>query len=172
MPPARCRRRNGRSVRFSSEIRRSWADRPTANCRPRPLNLSPTATETTTGRFMFGVGVNSDAGLFGSIVIDEQNFNLFRFPRRWDEVKNFTAFRGDGQRLRLEAVPGTQVQRYSASWQNPYLFDTQNSLGVSGYYYSRQFIELVRAADRRRRVAGTPVYARPCREASAIAARR
>ena len=42
--------------------------------------------------------------------------------------------------MRLEAQPGTQVQRYSASWQNPYIFDTQNSLGVNGYYYSRQFI--------------------------------
>jgi outer membrane protein insertion porin family len=105
----------------------------------RPLNLSPIATETQTGRFMFGVGVNSDAGLFGSIVIDEQNFSLFRLPRGWDDVKNFTAFRGNGERLRLEAVPGTQVQRYSASWQNPYLSDTQVQLGVSGYYYSRQF---------------------------------
>jgi outer membrane protein insertion porin family len=105
-----------------------------------PLKLEPTAAETTTGKFMFGVGVNSDAGLFGSIVIDEQNFSLFRFPRRWEEIKNTTAFRGNGERLRLEAAPGTQVQRYSATWQNPYIFDTQNSLGLNGYYYSRQFI--------------------------------
>jgi outer membrane protein insertion porin family len=106
----------------------------------RPLPLQPRLEETTTGRFMFGVGVNSDAGLFGSVVVDEQNFSLFRFPHRWEEVKNATAFRGNGERLRLEAQPGTQVQRYSATWQNPYIFDTQNSLGVNGFYYSRAFI--------------------------------
>lgn len=113
--------------------------RPDGELGTRPLTLQPTATETQTGRFMFGVGVNSDAGLFGSIVVDEQNFSLFRLPRGWDDVKNFTAFRGNGERLRLEAVPGTQVQRYAATWQNPYLFDTQVGLGVSGFYYSRQF---------------------------------
>jgi outer membrane protein insertion porin family len=106
---------------------------------PKPLTLTPTGAETTTGRFMFGVGVNSDAGLFGSIVIDEQNFSLFRLPHRWEEIKNATAFRGNGEQLRLEAVPGTQVQRYSASWRNPYIFDTQNSLSLNGYYFSRQF---------------------------------
>jgi outer membrane protein insertion porin family len=106
---------------------------------PRPLTLNPFGEETTTGRFMFGVGINSDAGLFGSIVIDEQNFSLLKFPRRWEEFKNATAFRGNGERLHIEAVPGTQVQRYSISWQNPYIFDTKNSLGVSGFYYSRQF---------------------------------
>ena len=31
------------------------------------------------------------------------------------------AFRGAGQRFRLELVPGTQVQRYMISFQEPYL---------------------------------------------------
>ena len=57
-----------------------------------PMNI--TAEETQTGRFMFGVGVNSDAGLTGSIKIDEQNFDLFNFPRSWEDIKNFTAWRG------------------------------------------------------------------------------
>jgi outer membrane protein insertion porin family len=106
---------------------------------PRPLDIRPSLAETTTGRFMFGVGVNSDAGLFGSIVVDEQNFSLLRFPHRWGEISNATAFRGNGERLRLEAQPGTQVQRYSATWQNPYIFDTQYQLGLNGFYYSRAF---------------------------------
>src|SRR5262249_34865147 len=37
-----------------------------------PLDIS--AGETTTGRLMIGVGVNSDAGLVGQFVLDEQNF--------------------------------------------------------------------------------------------------
>jgi len=107
----------------------------------RSLPMSVSAEETQTGRFMFGVGVNSDAGLFGSIIIDEQNFDLFRFPRSWDDIKNFTAWRGAGQRLRIEAVPGTQVQRYTVTFQEPYLMDTPVQLGLSGFYYSRSFTE-------------------------------
>ena len=56
--------------------------------RPRiPLDIY--LNEAQTGRFMFGAGVNSNAGLVGSIVIDEQNFDwrrvahqLGRLPQR------------------------------------------------------------------------------------------
>ena len=41
----------------------------------------------------------------------------------------------------MEAVPGTQLQRYTVSFREPHLFDSQNSLGVSGYYYNRAFNE-------------------------------
>ena len=34
-----------------------------------------------TGRLMLGVGVNSDAGLVGNFVLDEQNFDITRLPR-------------------------------------------------------------------------------------------
>ena len=97
------------------------------------------AEETTTGRFMFGVGVNSSAGLVGNIVIDEQNFDIWRFPRGWDDIRNATAWRGKGQRMRIELVPGTQVQRYLISFTEPYLFDTPVSLGVSGFFFDRIF---------------------------------
>ena len=95
--------------------------------------------ETQTGRFMFGVGVNSDAGVVGSIVIDEQNFDWRRFPSTWEEVRSGQAFRGAGQRFRLEAAPGTQVQRYLVNFMEPYLLDTPVSLGLSAFYYTRIF---------------------------------
>jgi outer membrane protein insertion porin family len=102
-----------------------------------PLNVY--VDETQTGRLMFGVGVNSNAGLVGQITLDEQNFDWRRFPRSWGEVRNGTAWRGSGQHFRIEAMPGTVVQRYMFSFTEPYLFDTQNSLGLSGYYYQRFF---------------------------------
>lgn len=95
--------------------------------------------ETQTGRFMVGVAVNSDAGLVGQIMLDEQNFDWRRPPRSFQDVLNGTAWRGGGQRFRLEAAPGSQVQRYVASWQEPYLLDTNVSLNLSGNYYDRQF---------------------------------
>ncbi len=107
----------------------------------RPLPLRVVAEETQTGRLMFGVGINSDAGLVGSVIVDEQNFDWRRVPRSWADVRNATAFRGAGQRLRLEAVPGTEVQRYMASFQEPYLFDTNVSLGLSAYFYDRDYTE-------------------------------
>ncbi len=95
--------------------------------------------ETETGRFMFGVGVNSDAGVSGQIVIDERNFDIRRPPTRFGEILDGTAFRGAGQGLRIEAVPGSQVQRYVVNFTEPYLFDSNVSLNVSGFFYDRRF---------------------------------
>ena len=93
--------------------------------------------ETQTGRFMAGVGVNSDAGVVGSIVIDERNFDWRRVPTGWNDIGN--AFRGGGQHFRLEAAPGSQVQRYLASWQDPYWRGTPFSLGLAGSFFDRRF---------------------------------
>ena len=116
---------------FDPTLNPQW-DEPT-----RFIDLNPRLRETQTGRFMLGVGVNSDAGLVGSIVLDEQNFDWTRFPRSWEDIRTATAWRGAGQRFRLEAAPGTEVQRYMATFQEPYLLNTQYSLGLSGFYYTR-----------------------------------
>jgi len=97
--------------------------------------------ETQTGRFMLGVGVNSDAGVVGSITVDERNFDILRFPRSFEDFRNGTAWRGAGQRFRLEALPGSEVQRYLVSFQEPYLFDTAISFGLSGFFFDRRFRE-------------------------------
>ncbi len=90
---------------------------------------------------MFGAGVNSDAGVTGQIIIDERNFNLFRFPTSFADIVNGEAFRGAGQAFRLEAVPGTNVQRYLVSFTEPYLFATPISLNLSGFLYDRGFYD-------------------------------
>ncbi len=100
-------------------------------------NILVQTEEDNTGSLLFGVGVNSDAGLTGSIVLNERNFDITRLPTSIDDLLSGDAFRGAGQEFRLEAVPGTTLQRYTASWREPYLFDTQYSLGVSAYYYQR-----------------------------------
>lgn len=97
--------------------------------------------ETATGSLLLGVGVNSDAGLSGSIVLNERNFDIARPPLSIDELLSGRAFRGAGQELRLEAVPGTQFQRYTASFREPSLFDSPYSLGTSAYYYTRAYTE-------------------------------
>jgi outer membrane protein insertion porin family len=95
--------------------------------------------ETQTGRLQLGMGVNSDAGVVGNIVIDERNFDWRRYPRSWEDVRNGTAFRGAGQRFRIDASPGSEVNRYLVSFQEPYLFDSPISLGLSGSYFDRRY---------------------------------
>lgn len=106
---------------------------------PGYVDLIPEVTETQTGRISFGVGVNSDAGFLGNAIVDESNFDITRFPTSFREILNGTAFRGGGQQFRLEAVPGNQVSRYMISWRDPFFMDTNNSVGVSGFYYTRVF---------------------------------
>jgi outer membrane protein assembly complex protein YaeT len=97
--------------------------------------------ETRTGSLLFGIGFNSDAGATGSIVLNERNFDITKIPLSFDDLVSGGAFRGAGQELRLEAIPGTELQRYTFQFREPYLFDTQYSLSVGGYYYTRFYDE-------------------------------
>jgi outer membrane protein insertion porin family len=107
----------------------------------RPLPLDVIARETETGRLMIGAGVNSDAGLFGQFVIDERNFSIRRWPRSFEDIRSGRAWRGDGQQFRLEATPGTEYHRYMVTFREPYLFDTEIGLLLSGFFYSRNYYE-------------------------------
>ncbi|MBV10041.1 BamA/TamA family outer membrane protein [Rubinisphaera sp.] len=106
---------------------------------PGYVDLDVYLSEARTGRFMVGAGVNSDSGVVGNIVLEEQNFDIGRFPTSFRDVVDGYAFRGGGQQFRLEATPGSQVSRYLASWTDPYFLDTDYSLGVSGFFYERFF---------------------------------
>jgi len=112
---------------------------PTAQFNDPMVDVYVDLEETQTGRFLLGVGINSDAGVVGQIMLDERNFNWRRPPRSWQDVVDGTAWRGGGQRLRLEAAPGSQVQRYLINFQEPFLMGTPVSLGLGGSYYDRRF---------------------------------
>ncbi len=97
--------------------------------------------EANTGSLVFGVGVNSNSGLTGSIVLNERNFDIMRPPTSFEDLLSGDAWRGGGQEFQINAMPGTVLQRYSVSWSEPYLFETPNRLGLSGYYYTRIYNE-------------------------------
>lgn len=97
--------------------------------------------ETRTGQFMVGAGVNSNSGVNGSIVLNERNFDIMRFPTSWDDFRYGRAWRGAGQEFRLEAVPATTFQRYTATFREPYLFDSKFGFTNSAYFFERQYVE-------------------------------
>jgi outer membrane protein assembly factor BamA len=97
--------------------------------------------EKPTGSLLFGVGFNSDAGVVGSIVLNEKNFDILKPPQSFADIFEGRAFRGAGQEFRAEAVPGSQLQRYTVSFREPYLFDQPYGFGTSAYYYDRIYNE-------------------------------
>lgn len=97
--------------------------------------------ETQTGRFNFGGAYNSDNGIVGQFTIDEKNFDITRWPRRFSDIIDGTAWRGGGQRFKLELVPGANLERYSVSLTEPYLFNTDYSLSVSAYLFGRNYFD-------------------------------
>lgn len=107
---------------------------------PTPLtDIIVNVAEAQTGRLLIGAAVNSNAGLTGQIVLDEKNFDWRRFPRGWDDLPN--AFRGGGQGFRIEAMPGSQVQRYMVQFTEPYLLDTRVSFNMSGFLFDRSYFD-------------------------------
>ncbi|MFO0890999.1 MAG: POTRA domain-containing protein [Isosphaeraceae bacterium] len=93
--------------------------------------------EAPTGRFMVGVAASSFQGLFGNVTVYEKNFDIFNFPRSFNDIFNGTAFRGGGQEFRLDIQPGTQINRFQVSLREPYLFDLPIGAGVAGYWFTR-----------------------------------
>ena len=89
--------------------------------------------ERRTGRVILGGTVNSDLGVAGGVIIEERNFNI----RALQPGPNFLL--GGRQHLRLEAMPGTEVQRYTFSWTQPNLFGVSPySLSLGGFFYTRE----------------------------------
>ena len=111
---------------------------------PFPANyadLDVYVAETETGRINFGGAYNSDQGIVGQFTVDERNFDITRWPTSLRDLIGGTAFRGGGQQFKLELVPGQNLQRYSVSLTEPYLFGTDYSLSVSGYLFGRNFFD-------------------------------
>ena len=101
------------------------------------------------GDFIFGIGVNSNSGAVGSIVLDLKNFDLFDWPRSFAEFIKLRSFRGAGQRLRIEAQPGTEFNRFRIDFSEPYFLDRPIRFGTGLYYFERD-----RQAYDERRVGG------------------
>jgi outer membrane protein insertion porin family len=113
--------------------------------------------ETQTAAFLFGVDVNSDYGLNGTFVYNERNFDILGWPSSFEELISGRAFRGGGQELRVELVPGTDEQRYLVSFREPYLFDSLFFFQASGYFTENDFREYHESRLGTRLTVGRPI---------------
>ncbi|MEE2882510.1 MAG: outer membrane protein assembly factor BamA [Planctomycetota bacterium] len=87
--------------------------------------------EGTTGRALFGVGYSSGRGVVGNLHLEKRNFDITDWPDSLTDLPG--SFSGAGQRLILEAQPGTEYSRYRVLFQEPFLMGSQNSLRLAAY---------------------------------------
>lgn len=93
--------------------------------------------EGDTVLFLVGVGVSTNSGVLGSLTVNNRNFDLYDWPRTPGEFFRGQSFRGDGQQLRFQAEPGTEVSRFRIDFTEPYLFDKPLRYDFSVYLFQR-----------------------------------
>ncbi|GAB4186374.1 MAG: outer membrane protein assembly factor BamA [Phycisphaeraceae bacterium] len=96
-------------------------------------------TEATTGSVSFGAGISSDAGVLGAIDLRQRNFDITDVPQTPKELFTGRAFRGAGQSFALSLQPGDEVSRYSISFHEPSVLETDYSFGTSLFQFQREY---------------------------------
>lgn len=90
---------------------------------PEKLVLNLDVKEKPTGRVGFGAGFSTGSGVAGLLFLNEDN--LF----------------GLGRRLGINLSVGTRTERYELFYEDPALFDTNYSLGLSVFKAERDFTD-------------------------------
>ncbi|MFC1792205.1 outer membrane protein assembly factor [Planctomycetota bacterium] len=93
--------------------------------------------EGLTGIWNPGVAVGSDSGVVGQLIWEQRNFDARDWPESFEEFITMRAFKGAGQNLRVELMPGTEWSRYSVTFTEYYFQDKPTSLDVIGSSYER-----------------------------------
>jgi outer membrane protein insertion porin family len=94
--------------------------------------------EQNSGSISFGAGVSSDVGVIGAIDLVQRNFDLTDLPESWGEFFTGKAFRGAGQYFAVALQPGNEYSRYSVSFREPYLLESDYFLDLNAFFYQRE----------------------------------
>ncbi|MCC7387892.1 MAG: BamA/TamA family outer membrane protein [Phycisphaerales bacterium] len=97
--------------------------------------------ETDTGEFNIGAAFNTDSGVVARLNIVQRNFDVNDRPDTFGDLFSGEAFRGGGQTLSLELLPGSRVQTYSLSLTEPSLWDTDYSGTAAVFYRNRDYLD-------------------------------
>ena len=105
--------------------------------KPNTKNVIVNVKEGRTGILRFGGGFGANAGLFADVSYSDKNFDIFDLPKDWKDFTSGNAFRGAGHILTLRFSPGFQRTEGMLSFQNPSVYDTGYSLGLSANIFRR-----------------------------------
>ena len=114
-------------IGYFSSVTPSWE----AGSQPGYKNILIDVEEGSTGRMIFGAGVTTGQGISGSFSLQKNNFDITDLPTSFSDIPD--AFSGGGQTLVLQAQPGTRFSRYRFQFVEPFVFDSLNSLSVTGF---------------------------------------
>lgn len=95
-------------------------------------------SEGNTGSLSFGAGISSDAGVLGAVDLVQRNFDIVDVPENLGEAFTGKAFRGAGQYFALTLQPGNELSRYSVSFREPALLDSDFSLDTNLFFFERE----------------------------------
>lgn len=94
--------------------------------------------ETNTGNFGAGFGFSSVESLFGEFRITERNFNYRGISKLF--TQGYSALRGGGEYLHLNAMIGLRSRKYSLSWTKPFFRDTRWVVGFELERSSNRYV--------------------------------
>ena len=100
-------------------------------------NVIVNVKEGRTGMLRFGGGFGANSGLFGDVSYTDKNFDIFDFPKDWKDFMSGNAFRGGGHTITMRFSPGLQRTEGVFSFNNPAVFDSGYSLGLSANIFRR-----------------------------------
>jgi outer membrane protein assembly complex protein YaeT len=109
-----------------------------ADSGPGTKEMVVNVEEGQTANFLIGAGVNTNAGLVGTVSFTQRNFDITAWPTSRRDVTSGRAWKGAGQTFSIVAEPGTELMRLQMSWFEPYLFDKPYSLGTKAYLFTRE----------------------------------
>lgn len=97
--------------------------------------------EKNTGRLNFGVAFGSDSGVFGEISLEQDNFDIFSPPSRFQDLITGRGFRGAGQKFTATFRPGDEIFSYGMTFTEPNLLDSDYSLALAWSWRDRQYLD-------------------------------
>lgn len=100
---------------------------------PNRRDLVIEVEEARTGHFGIGGGYSSDFGVVGQLSFVQRNFDWRDWPEGIGDFFQGTGFAGGGQQLRVNLRPASEYTALSLSFEEPYLWGTRNSLGLSAW---------------------------------------
>lgn len=95
--------------------------------------------EAKPAHIRFGAGFSSDRGFIGLLEHRHDNFDLFDWPERADELFKGRAFRGAGQRFSLLLQPGLEENFYQLRFEEPYFLGRPIRLAFGAHHFRRRW---------------------------------